>query len=245
MFAFYLMDVRQLLGRPLKFSLVRYGTILRQAWGIRRTAHAKNGPIGYNPVRKLLVLLCGAELVDGNRRNLSIAGPRSGGAELANSQSFLKELCDLLGVPHPEPTQSDEEKNEYVFEKAIQFNNGDGTYSVGRVDLYRANCFVLESKQGVERKDAEALRHWRPSRKKSDFGRDRSAKIHTMGPSHEAGLGASPNAMPKPFPIGRRFWLSWMWAIALTSMRILPNQENTTTVSRSKELSHPHRSTGR
>ncbi|MCD0461417.1 DNA methyltransferase [Roseiconus lacunae] len=26
----------------------------------------------------------------------------SGGAELANSQSFLKELCDLLGVPQPE-----------------------------------------------------------------------------------------------------------------------------------------------
>ena len=36
---------------------------------------------------------------------------RSGGAELANSQSFLKELCDLLGVPHPEPKISDEEQN--------------------------------------------------------------------------------------------------------------------------------------
>ena len=81
---------------------------------------------------------------------------RSGGAELANSQSFLKELCDVLGVPQPEPTISDEEQNSYVFEKAVQFNNGDGTFSVGRIDLYRANCFVLESKQGVERKEAEA-----------------------------------------------------------------------------------------
>ena len=89
---------------------------------------------------------------------------RSGGAELANSQSFLKELCDLLGVPHPDPTESDEDQNEYVFEKAIQFNNGDGTFSSGRVDLYRKNCFVLESKQGTERKDAifyQALGQWR------------------------------------------------------------------------------------
>ena len=81
---------------------------------------------------------------------------RSGGAELANSQSFLKELCELLGVPQPDVTTSDEEQNKYVFEKTIQFNNGDGTFSSGRIDLYRTNCFVLESKQGVERKEAEA-----------------------------------------------------------------------------------------
>jgi len=82
---------------------------------------------------------------------------RSGGAELANSQSFLKELCALIGAPQPEPTISDDdEQNTYVFEKTIQFNNGDGTFSPGRVDLYRKDCFVLESKQGVERKDAEA-----------------------------------------------------------------------------------------
>ncbi|MEX1041570.1 MAG: DNA methyltransferase [Pirellulaceae bacterium] len=79
----------------------------------------------------------------------------SGGAEMANSQSFLKELCDLLEVPQPSPTHSDESHNTYVFEKAVQFNNGDGTYSTGRVDLYRQGCFVLESKQGSERKAAE------------------------------------------------------------------------------------------
>ena len=79
-----------------------------------------------------------------------------GGAELANSQSFLKELCDLLGVPHPDPTVSDVASNRYVFEKAVEFNNGDGTVSNGRVDLFRSGCFVLESKQGSERKAAEA-----------------------------------------------------------------------------------------
>ncbi|TWU39845.1 hypothetical protein Q31b_31600 [Novipirellula aureliae] len=80
---------------------------------------------------------------------------KSGGAEMANSQSFLKELCDLLGVEHPEPTQQDSEFNRYVFEKAVEFNNGDGSISHGRVDLFRAGCFVLESKQGSERKQAE------------------------------------------------------------------------------------------
>ncbi len=80
---------------------------------------------------------------------------KSGGAELANSQSFLKELCDLLGVDQPDPTQPDAASNRYVFEKAVEFNNGDGTISNGRIDLFRAGCFVLESKQGSERKAAE------------------------------------------------------------------------------------------
>ncbi len=79
----------------------------------------------------------------------------SGGAELANSQSFLKELCDLLDVPQPDPTRPDAGSNRYVFEKAVEFNNGDGSVSFGRVDLFRSGCFVLESKQGSERKAAE------------------------------------------------------------------------------------------
>jgi hypothetical protein len=41
----------------------------------------------------------------------------SGGAELANSQSFLKELCALLEVPQAESTHADESHNKYVFER--------------------------------------------------------------------------------------------------------------------------------
>ena len=80
----------------------------------------------------------------------------SAAAELANSQSFLKEFCMLIDVPQPAPTQQDETHNAYVFEKAIAFNNGDGTTSPGRIDLYKRGCFVLESKQGSERKASEA-----------------------------------------------------------------------------------------
>ena len=81
---------------------------------------------------------------------------QSGGAEQANSQSFLSELCrDVLGVDPPQPSLPDEALNSYVFERGVRFDNGDGTSSTGRIDLYRRGCFVLESKQGVLRREAE------------------------------------------------------------------------------------------
>ena len=43
----------------------------------------------------------------------------SGGKELANYQSFLIELCTLLGVTPPEPTTTDDRHNAYVFERAV------------------------------------------------------------------------------------------------------------------------------
>lgn len=104
----------------------------------------------------------------------------SGGAELANSQSFLKELCHVLDVDDPEPTQPDESRNTYVFEKAVDFNNGDGTSSAGRVDLYRQGCFVLESKQGAERKSAEQLEALATKTKLKKF-RTGTAKRGTPG----------------------------------------------------------------
>ncbi|MGM0578376.1 MAG: type IIL restriction-modification enzyme MmeI [Myxococcota bacterium] len=72
----------------------------------------------------------------------------SGGAEMANFQSFVNELCDLLGVARPEPTRELEADNRYVFEKAVEFRHGDGSTSGGRIDLYKEGCFVLEAKQG-------------------------------------------------------------------------------------------------
>ncbi|GAB7024748.1 class I SAM-dependent DNA methyltransferase [Salidesulfovibrio brasiliensis] len=77
----------------------------------------------------------------------------SGGAELANSQSFLKELCALLDVPEPEPAKDDISQNEYVFERDVDFHHADGSISKGRIDLYKRQCFVLESKQGVLRQE--------------------------------------------------------------------------------------------
>lgn len=73
---------------------------------------------------------------------------RSEAAERANYALFLTELCDFLETPRPEPTQADEGLNTYVFEKAVEFKNLDGSVSHGRIDLYRRSHFVLEAKQG-------------------------------------------------------------------------------------------------
>lgn len=72
----------------------------------------------------------------------------SGAAERANYQLFLSELCDLIGVARPDPTQADDARNAYVFERAVTFHNPDSTTSNGRIDLYKRDHFILEAKQG-------------------------------------------------------------------------------------------------
>ena len=64
-------------------------------------------------------------------------------SELATAQSFVIDLCDLLGVakPHPTPDQ------DYMFERPVTFAHGDGSSSAGRIDCYRRGAFVLEAKK--------------------------------------------------------------------------------------------------
>lgn len=82
----------------------------------------------------------------------------SGAAERANYQLFLSELCDLISVARPDPTRPDDADNAYVFERNVTFHHPDGTTSTGRIDLYKRGCYVLEAKQGVEKREAaEAL----------------------------------------------------------------------------------------
>lgn len=70
----------------------------------------------------------------------------AGPAERANKDLFLSELCRVLGVEEPRPKTNDPEKDLYVFEKDVSRPNVSGA-SIGRIDLYRAACFVLEAKQ--------------------------------------------------------------------------------------------------
>lgn len=65
------------------------------------------------------------------------------GSELSTSQSFIIELCELLGVARPHATAD----QGYMFERPITFTHGDGSTSHGRVDCYRRGCFVWESKK--------------------------------------------------------------------------------------------------
>ena len=64
-------------------------------------------------------------------------------SELSTSQSFLIDLCALLGVDVPHATAA----QDYMFERPITFRHGDGSTSAGRIDLYRRGAFVLESKK--------------------------------------------------------------------------------------------------
>ena len=63
--------------------------------------------------------------------------------ELATSQTFVLELCALLGVPTPLPSGA----KDYEFERPITFSHGDGSSSAGRIDCYRRSHFVWESKK--------------------------------------------------------------------------------------------------
>ena len=78
----------------------------------------------------------------------------SGGAERANYGLFLQDLCDLIGVPRPDPTTDDPAQDHYVLERAVQFNDGPRK-STGRIDLYKRGCFVLETKQGTDTPDQQ------------------------------------------------------------------------------------------
>ena len=76
----------------------------------------------------------------------------SGGAERANKDLFLGELCDVLGVERPRPKTGDPERDSYVFEADAKMARAGADVTIGRgsIDLYRAGRFILEAKQGSE-----------------------------------------------------------------------------------------------
>lgn len=82
----------------------------------------------------------------------------TGGSELANTQSFINGLCHLLGVDAPAGSRTDDKHNDYVFERRVFQDNGDGTQSFGRIDCYKRRCFILEAKQGSEGDRAAAAK---------------------------------------------------------------------------------------
>lgn len=71
---------------------------------------------------------------------------REGGQERANYALFLTQLCDLIGVDQPDPAGATHERNDYVFERVVTRRKDDGD-TLGRIDLYKRDCFVLEAKQ--------------------------------------------------------------------------------------------------
>nr|WP_166175715.1 class I SAM-dependent DNA methyltransferase [Altererythrobacter segetis] len=82
----------------------------------------------------------------------------TGGSELANTQSFINGLCHLIGVPPPDGSRTSDAHNDYVFERRVFQDNGDGSQSFGRIDCYKRDSFILEAKQGSEADRAAAER---------------------------------------------------------------------------------------
>ncbi len=74
---------------------------------------------------------------------------KSGGHERGSGQQFFIELCDLLGLDRPNPPVADNALNAYTFERRVDRKKPDGSTVANWIDLYRAGCFVLETKQGV------------------------------------------------------------------------------------------------
>ena len=82
----------------------------------------------------------------------------TGGSELANTQSFLNGLCAPIGVDPPHGSRADDAHNDYVFERRVFQDNGDGSVSFGRIDAYKRAAFILEAKQGSDADRAAATR---------------------------------------------------------------------------------------
>lgn len=80
----------------------------------------------------------------------------SSASERANSQSFLGELTDILGVDRPRPSVGDSAKDTYCFERMVQVRHPDGHETPNFIDLYKRGHFILESKQGSEARRVES-----------------------------------------------------------------------------------------
>ena len=75
----------------------------------------------------------------------------SGGSELANYGIFIERLCNALNLPPPDFASAENQFNDYVLERRVDFKHPDGSRTAGRIDCYKRGCFVLEAKQSVKR----------------------------------------------------------------------------------------------
>ncbi len=79
----------------------------------------------------------------------------SSGNERANFQSFTNELCALIGVERPRP--SDSGSNDYAFERKVGFSHLDSGRQTGWIDLYKKHSFIMEAKQSREKGRPKAM----------------------------------------------------------------------------------------
>ena len=71
----------------------------------------------------------------------------SGGSEIANCQPFAERLCRHLALPEPDVAGEQNQLNDFVYERRIEFKHPDGSRTPGGIDLYKRGRFILEAKQ--------------------------------------------------------------------------------------------------
>lgn len=79
----------------------------------------------------------------------------SGGSERANYVLFLSELTEVLGLDKPMPATADGLNDHYRFERPV-VSGVPGENSTKFMDLYKRGAFVLETKQGTQKRSADA-----------------------------------------------------------------------------------------
>jgi hypothetical protein len=95
--------------------------------------------------------------------------------ERGAAQMFLSDLCDMLDVPRPDPPRAETRKNQYVFERRVDYPEQSDRQH-GYIDLYKRGCFVLEAKQGSDaptETEGERLGVEEPTRRYGTARRDR------------------------------------------------------------------------
>ncbi|WP_333783833.1 class I SAM-dependent DNA methyltransferase [Rhizobium etli] len=105
---------------------------------------------------------------------------REGGQERANYSLFLTELCDVLGLAHPDPASATHELNDYVFERRVERRMVDDRSEVGRIDLYKRGHFILEAKQSRQRSGFEATATGQKDLFNSNAGRAHAAELDAI-----------------------------------------------------------------
>jgi hypothetical protein len=90
---------------------------------------------------------------------------REGGAEPANYQMFLSELCELIGVARPDPAGAERIHNDYLFERDVRAREREEVFSVKPLDTdlpsigygYRRGTINSEVTTGLDLTKVEPL----------------------------------------------------------------------------------------
>jgi hypothetical protein len=113
-------------------------------------------------------------------------------SERANAELYALELCDAPGVEKPRPAGTG-----YEFEYAVRIVHRDGTETVGRIDLFKEGCFLLEAKD-----EGTASRNSDLNSNSNSNSNLRSSRAHSSGPPFRQALveagGGGVHGRPAP-----------------------------------------------